>query len=68
MEALRGTGGFDLEDRCRTTFFRISKPLTGQREKEFVLDALDSGWYPSIGKYVEVFGTNFVATAEPNMP
>jgi hypothetical protein len=33
--------------------------LAGQREKEFVLDAPDSGWYPSIGKYVEEFETNF---------
>src|ERR1700722_13220714 len=41
------------------SFLPISKPFIGAREKEFVLDALDSGWVSSIGKYIDEFETNF---------
>ena len=60
MEALRGAGGFDLEGRlCQTAFIPISKPFIGAREKELVLDALDSGWVSSIGKYIDEFEASF---------
>ena len=41
------------------SFLPISKPFIGAREKELVLDALDSGWVSSIGKYVDEFEVNF---------
>jgi perosamine synthetase len=41
------------------SFIPISKPLIGPREKQLVLDALDSGWVSSIGKYIDEFETNF---------
>jgi perosamine synthetase len=41
------------------TFIPISKPYIGAREKELVLDALDSGWVSSIGKYIDEFEVNF---------
>jgi perosamine synthetase len=41
------------------SFLPISKPFIGLREKELVLDALDSGWVSSIGKYIDQFETNF---------
>ncbi len=40
-------------------FIPISKPLIGPRERELVLDALDSGWVSSIGKYIDEFEANF---------
>jgi perosamine synthetase len=40
-------------------FIPISKPLIGPRETQLVLDALDSGWVSSIGKYIDEFETNF---------
>jgi perosamine synthetase len=40
-------------------FIPISKPYIGAREKELVLDALDSGWVSSIGKYIDEFEANF---------
>lgn len=40
-------------------FIPISKPSIGAREKELVLDALDSGWVSSIGKYIDEFEANF---------
>jgi perosamine synthetase len=40
-------------------FFPISKPFIGAREKELVLDALNSGWVSSIGKYIDEFEENF---------
>jgi perosamine synthetase len=41
------------------SFIPISKPIIGAREKELVLDALDSGWVSSIGKYIDEFETKF---------
>jgi perosamine synthetase len=41
------------------SFIPISKPHIGAREKELVLDALDSGWVSSIGKYIDEFEANF---------
>jgi perosamine synthetase len=40
-------------------FIPISKPTIGPREKELVLDALDSGWVSSIGKYIDDFEAGF---------
>jgi perosamine synthetase len=40
-------------------FIPISQPLIGAREKELVIDALDSGWVSSIGKYIDEFEQNF---------
>src|SRR5438128_4540122 len=40
-------------------FIPISKPFIGPREKQLVLDALDSGWVSSIGKYIDEFETGF---------
>src|SRR5215475_2885549 len=40
-------------------FIPISQPLIGAREKELVLDALDSGWVSSIGKYIDEFEASF---------
>jgi perosamine synthetase len=40
-------------------FIPVSQPLIGPREKELVLDALDSGWVSSIGKYIDEFEANF---------
>src|ERR1700691_2750654 len=41
------------------SFIPISKPYIGAREKELVLDALNSGWASSIGKYIDEFEANF---------
>jgi perosamine synthetase len=41
------------------SFLPISKPFIGAREKELVLDALDSGWVSSIGKYIDEFESGF---------
>jgi len=41
------------------SFIPISKPFIGAREKELVLDALNSGWVSSIGKYIDEFEANF---------
>jgi len=40
-------------------FIPISKPSISTREKELVLDALDSGWVSSIGKYIDAFEADF---------
>jgi perosamine synthetase len=40
-------------------FIPISQPSIGPREKELVLDALDSGWVSSIGKYIDEFEEKF---------
>jgi perosamine synthetase len=41
------------------SFIPISKPFIGAREKELVLDALNSGWVSSIGKYIDEFEAGF---------
>lgn len=41
------------------SFIPISKPYIGAREKELVLDALNSGWVSSIGKYIDEFESKF---------
>src|SRR3984957_16459939 len=41
------------------SFIPISKPFIGAREKQLVLEALDSGWVSSIGKYIDEFEANF---------
>jgi len=41
------------------SFIPISRPFIGAREKELVLDALDSGWVSSIGKYIDEFEAGF---------
>ncbi len=40
-------------------FIPISRPFIGARERELVLDALDSGWVSSIGKYIDEFEAKF---------
>jgi perosamine synthetase len=40
-------------------FIPISKPSIGARERELVLEAVDSGWVSSIGKYIDEFETLF---------
>lgn len=40
-------------------FLPISKPFIGEREKELVLDALNSGWVSSIGKYIDELEAGF---------
>ena len=40
-------------------FIPISQPSIGARERELVLDAVDSGWVSSIGKYIDEFETAF---------
>src|SRR5260370_12394380 len=40
-------------------FIPISQPSIGARERELVLDAVDSGWVSSIGKYIDEFETVF---------
>ena len=41
------------------SFIPISQPSIGARERELVLDAVDSGWVSSIGKYIDEFETAF---------
>jgi perosamine synthetase len=41
------------------SFIPISRPSIGARERELVLDAVDSGWVSSIGKYIDEFETAF---------
>jgi perosamine synthetase len=41
------------------SFIPISKPSIGIRERELVMDALDSGWVSSIGKYIDEFEEKF---------
>ncbi len=40
-------------------FIPISKPAIGPKERQLVLDALDSGWVSSIGKYIDQFEAGF---------
>src|ERR1700759_439861 len=40
-------------------FIPISRPYIGAREKQLVLEALDSGWVSSIGKYIDDFEAGF---------
>ena len=37
----------------------ISKPSISQKEIEYVLDAVKSGWVSSLGKYIDIFEKNF---------
>src|SRR6267154_2100652 len=41
------------------SFIPISQPSIGSRERELVLDAVDSGWVSSIGKYIDEFEAAF---------
>ena len=60
MEAFWGARCFDLEGPIMAdSFIPISKPFIGARERELVLDALDSGWVSSIGKYIDDFEAGF---------
>jgi perosamine synthetase len=43
------------------SFFPISQPSIGERELQYVSDAVRSGWVSSIGKYIESFETAFAA-------
>lgn len=39
----------------------VSEPLIGEKEKEYILDALDGGWISSEGKYVNLFEEKFAS-------
>jgi perosamine synthetase len=39
----------------------VCEPLLGGREREYVLDALDSGWISSSGKYIAAFERAFAS-------
>ncbi|MCK1364148.1 DegT/DnrJ/EryC1/StrS family aminotransferase [Bradyrhizobium sp. 62] len=41
------------------SYIPISQPSIGARERELVLDAVDSGWVSSIGKYIDEFEAAF---------
>jgi perosamine synthetase len=40
-------------------FIPIAQPSIGPRERELVIDALESGWVSSIGKYIDEFEEEF---------
>jgi perosamine synthetase len=42
-------------------FFPVSQPSLGEKELEYVSDAVKSGWVSSIGKYIEQFETMFAS-------
>jgi perosamine synthetase len=42
-------------------FYPVSQPSLGEKELEYVSDAVKSGWVSSIGKYIEQFETMFGA-------
>ena len=39
----------------------VAEPLIGDREREYVLEAVTSGWVSSIGEFVDRFETGFAA-------
>jgi len=41
------------------SFIPISKPSITQKEIDYVVDAVQSGWVSSLGKYIDVFEKNF---------
>lgn len=45
-------------------FIPISKPDIGLLEKEFVVDAIDSSWISSLGKYITRFESEFAEYCE----
>jgi perosamine synthetase len=62
MEALRSARCFDpVRPVMSDNFIPISKPNIGYRERQLVLDALDSGWVSSIGKYIDEFEEKFAS-------
>jgi len=40
-------------------FIPVSKPSISQKEIDYVLDAVQSGWVSSLGKYIDIFEKNF---------
>ena len=42
-----------------TDFIPVNEPLLGGREKEYIIDCLDTGWISSEGPYVKKFETGF---------
>ena len=40
-------------------FIPISKPSVGQREVDYVLDAVESGWVSSLDSYIDIFKEKF---------
>jgi dTDP-4-amino-4,6-dideoxygalactose transaminase len=40
-------------------FIPISKPSVGQREVDYVLDAVESGWVSSLDSYIDIFEEKF---------
>ena len=42
-----------------TEFIPVNEPLIGEREKELVLNCLNTGWISSEGSYVKEFESKF---------
>ncbi len=45
-------------------FIPIYEPVLGEKEKEYVLDCVDSTWISSLGKYVERFEKEFASFSQ----
>lgn len=45
----------------RMDFIPISQPSLGELERRYLIDAFDSGWISSIGRYIEEFERSFAA-------
>ena len=56
-------GSYKLTPIMENNFkkFPISKPLIGQKELQYVSDAINSGWVSSLGEYIERFESAFAA-------
>ena len=39
----------------------VSRPFVGDKELEYVSDAVRSGWVSSLGQYIDVFEREFAA-------
>ncbi len=46
-------------DRLLSKKISVAQPVFNGREKEYVLDCLDTGWVSSSGQYIEKFETSF---------
>lgn len=56
-----------MDARDETAFIPVYTPNLSGREREYVLDCVDSGWISSIGKYVDLFQRDFAKyTASPH--
>ena len=48
-------------------FIPVNEPLLGEREKELVLECIESGWISSEGPFVEKFEESF-SKKDPTKP